>query len=387
MAQFETIKTLKEKYDLDIWSDFRHEGDFVDFMVSPTLQPVIEKTMRHFSIAYETFIEDVEAAARAQLGLLPTSVKPDIETEYLTLEQIEQWMTDFASDNSIVSVESAEETSYEGRPINYLKISASGNAERSFFMTCGIHAREWVSPAACMNIATMYIDGYANKDATITALLSNLDIYIVPVSNPDGYVYTWTDDRMWRKTRSTAANNGCTMNCDGVDPNRNYDSAWSGAGSSSNCCSDSFYGPAPFSETETLAQSNLVQTIGNVKGYIDIHAYSQMWMIPYGYTTNLCADYAYLDELASDSVAAIKAIHGKTYTSGPISDVIYVASGSSADYFYDERNVKCSFAAELRDTGLFGFTLPANQILPTAQETFAGLNVIAQAIVDGECDH
>ena len=32
-------------------------------------------------------------------------------------------------------------------------------------------------------------------------LVDGLDWYIVPVVNPDGYAYSWTDDRLWRKTR------------------------------------------------------------------------------------------------------------------------------------------------------------------------------------------
>ena len=34
------------------------------------------------------------------------------------------------------------------------------------------------------------------------------------------------------------------------------------------------------------------------------------------------------------------------------------ASGSTSDYMYDKMNVRCSFAAELRDTGRYGFLLP-----------------------------
>ena len=34
-----------------------------------------------------------------------------------------------------------------------------------------------------------------------SGLLKNFDFYIIPVANPDGYVYTWNGNRMWRKNR------------------------------------------------------------------------------------------------------------------------------------------------------------------------------------------
>lgn len=53
--------------------------------------------------------------------------------------------------------------------------------------------------------------------------LNNIDIYVLPVANPDGYEYTWTTDRSWRKTRSGPING-----CYGVDPNRNFDYKYGG---------------------------------------------------------------------------------------------------------------------------------------------------------------
>lgn len=52
----------------------------------------------------------------------------------------------------------------------------------------GIHAREWISPAAVtyvMNeLVTFYNDNFKLAD--------QVDWYILPVANPDGYVHTWT---------------------------------------------------------------------------------------------------------------------------------------------------------------------------------------------------
>lgn len=49
-----------------------------------------------------------------------------------------------------------------------------------------------------------------------------------------------------------------------------------------------------------------------------------------------------------------------------------VASGITVDWAYD-RGIKYAFSFELRDTGQFGFLLPASQIVPTAQETWMAI--------------
>lgn len=57
------------------------------------------------------------------------------------------------------------------------------------------------------------------------------------------------------------------------------------------------------------------------------------------------------------------------------------ASGGSIDWSYNN-GVKYSFAFELRDTGRYGFLLPANQIIPTATETWLGLKHIMEYVRD-----
>lgn len=80
--------------------------------------------------------------------------------------------------------------------------------------------------------------------------------------------------------------------------------------------------------------------------------------------------------LARGAVAAIKAVYGTAFTAGPICTTIYQATGSSVDYAYDVSKIKYSFTAELRDTGSSGFVLPANQILPSGIEAWAGIKYI-----------
>lgn len=61
---------------------------------------------------------------------------------------------------------------------------------------------------------------------------------------------------------------------------------------------------------------------------------------------------------------------------GPVCQTIYQASGSSVDYANDVVRSQYTFTAELRDTGRYGFVLPANQIRPTSEEMWAGIKYL-----------
>jgi carboxypeptidase A4 len=115
--------------------------------------------------------------------------------------------------------------------------------------TTGVHAREWISPA----VAT-YIIRELQKD---TGLLNKMDFYVMPVLNPDGYEYSHTKDRLWRKTRSLQRSANVTSTtkrtrpCYGVDANRNWDSHWAERANVTDPCSHNYPGTKPFSEPET----------------------------------------------------------------------------------------------------------------------------------------
>lgn len=84
------------------------------------------------------------------------------------------------------------------------------------------------------------------------------------------------------------------------------------------------------------------------------------------------------DALASGVADSIKAVYGTRYQTGPICTTIYPVSGGAVDYAYDVAKANYSYNFELRDTGLYGFLLPANQILPSSVETFAGVKYLLE---------
>lgn len=74
---------------------------------------------------------------------------------------------------------------YEGRSMRVLKLSTGGKSKPAIFIDAGIHAREWIAPVTALYIIDSILTNY--KD-----LLTNVDWYILPVLNPDGYEFTHT---------------------------------------------------------------------------------------------------------------------------------------------------------------------------------------------------
>jgi len=367
---------------IDIWNANRQ---FIDVQVPEQMSEIYEEFMKGFDLEPKLMVEDVEVLIK---NTMVRKTEGFDYQQYNTLDDIYQWMANMASQYEYITIENYG-SSYEGRQQLGLKISPSqGGAKNVLFLNSGIHAREWVGPAHLMLATQMMLDAYSGGDAQMTQIFESVDLYIVPVSNPDGYDYTWTEggnNRMWRKTRSLN-----DLRCDGVDPNRNWGAHWDQPdGASDKSCSDAFKGPSVWSEVEVRNLRDYVDSIytkySEGVAFADLHAYSQLWMYPYGYTTGAPANGDTLNAISKGMVDAIYDTHGKTYQYGPIAEVIYVASGSTVDYFLETTGISCPFAAELRDTGRYGFLLPPEQIQPTAEEMYNGYMVLFQNIIAGNC--
>jgi carboxypeptidase A2 len=269
--------------------------------------------------------------------------------------------------------------SLQNRPIYGIRITGpNAPSDRPAFIFHGCqHAREWISVMVPMYAADRLIQTY-DSDPTVKRLVNGCVFYIVPIVNPDGYEYTHTNDRLWRKNRR---NNG--GGCYGVDLNRNWGVGWGGEGSSGNPCSETYRGTAAFSEPETQAMRNFITARPQIKAHIDFHSYSQLVMSPWGYRSGYPSgeDGQKFDYLDTAMAQAIRNVHGQYYGSGPVYNTIYPAAGIANDWTYGDRRI-FGFAIELRDTGRYGFLLPPDQIIPTSQENFAAISLLAQWVID-----
>ncbi|XP_015214973.2 carboxypeptidase O [Lepisosteus oculatus] len=296
-------------------------------------------------------------------------------TKYHTMEDIYKWINmNVAEYPDLASSQFLGMTS-ENRPIYLLKIGIrTDTPKKAVWMDCGIHAREWIAPAFCQWFVKEILQKH-KEDEKLNTMLQNLDFYVTPVLNIDGYIYSWLNSstRLWRKSRSAPPAN-CT--CFGVDLNRNFDATWGTLGISSDCCSDMYCGTGPNSEPEAKAVTEfLSRRKDQFLCFLTIHSRGQLLLYPYGNPEKKAPNYKELKELGESASKAIKDVHGMVYRVGSPPELLYNNSGSSRDWAKDI-GIEFVYTFELRDNGTYGFLLPEEQIQPTCEEVFAGARTI-----------
>lgn len=348
----------------DVWSHHIDVGP-IDVRISADDRAALDRA----GIRYHTLIEDVQLRIdreRQTAGSEPIQDGSWFD-DFKTYDQITTYLNDLADLRPDIATVIEIGTTIENRTIYGLRITNApvGPATPGIMFNGCQHAREWVASMATTYIADQLVRQY-ESDPDITDLVDSTVFYVVPVVNPDGFVYTWTTQRLWRKNRRNNGNNTF-----GIDLNRNWSYEWGGVGSSGNPGSDLYRGPAPFSEPETAAVRDFLLDRPWIIRHVDIHSYGQYVLYPWAFTTALTIEGAAFPNFAGQIANAITSVHGTAYQPGQWYSRLYPSSGVMQDYVYAER-AAWSFTYELRDTGRFGFILPADQIIPTAEEIFAG---------------
>jgi len=371
------LKTF-DRENIIFWNgpDMQIAPQFKDYFVS-----LLGRNHMNYSVMIpnvQTLITAEESYSQSVRDLeqkfpLSTGATDPFFNDYRTWDEINQWLDNIALQYPTLVQLVALNQSYEGRTIRVMKVTAPSNkgTRKTIVWEGGIHAREWITHASMCYMISKMVTLYGVDSAT-TDMLNTFEVHIVPVVNPDGYVYTWTTDRMWRKTRSKNPGSPCI----GTDPNRNWDDHWCEVGASHVACSDDYCGSKAFSEAEVWTMANYVAVTNQkqiVLEFIDYHSYGQLYMAPYGWSASPPPDATAQANLGNAAVAALNSVNNYIYQYGQIYTIIYPASGSSADWGYDVAKVKYCYGIELRDTGEYGFLLPASQIVPQGEEVYASL--------------
>ncbi len=261
-------------------------------------------------------------------------------------------------------------TTHQGRDILALKVTEGARKKRdgsrpAVIFSATQHAREWIAPEVTRRLMNTYLERWKAKDKATRKLLKKTELWFVPVMNPDGYEYTFTDERLWRKNLRDNNGDGTTQVGDGVDPNRNYPSHWGydNEGSSPIASSETYRGPSPASEPETQAGIKLFK-LARAEFMVNYHSNGQWLLYNDGWQigTPTADDPIYYALSGNLDQPAIEDFHP-----GLSSDVLYVTNGE-IDGYAQEATGTLAWTPELSPgcPGC-GFVFPDDEALVQAE--------------------
>lgn len=402
-AWSDVLMTLNQK-KFKVWAHNPH-GKTVDVQVNLA---ELEELMATFGISEPEFV--IRDMAQTVFESYPSEeaepfVVEDVSTKadfhamsdiffklYRPLSSINAWLELIRQTYpELVQIEELGHT-YEGRPYKVIHLADhstdSHSDKKTIVITGGVHAREWISVSTVLySLYEMLQEYEANPD--MQQQWAQLDFLFIPVQNPDGYDYTWTTDRLWRKNRQPTSDSA--NSCVGIDIDHSYDYHWTK--SEDTACGEDYSGEFPFEAYELKIWSDYLNSTNyshDVWGYIDLHSYSQEILYPYAYTCQADPrDEENLIELAYGISKAIRMTSRKFYSVLPAcvdkdADMIPdLGAGTALDYMYHHK-AYWAFQMKLRDSGSHGFLLPDKYIQPVGEEIAAGLKYFVDFILSSD---
>ncbi|KOB67959.1 putative carboxypeptidase A-like protein, partial [Operophtera brumata] len=244
-------------------------------------------------------------------------------TNYQSLEEIQDWFNHLAEvHRDIVTVVNAG-ASHEGRNITGIKI-ARGNPNRAFFLEAGQVAADWLSPTVLTYLVDQLVKG---EDPEAMRASEEFEWHIFPIVNPDGFHFS-QESVSYTNNHTPSANN--------------------------------YIGIGPFSEVETRQLSRYVDSIGSrLTGFLSFRSFGQR-----------------LITIGRRAMGSMAVKYNTQYPVGTSKEVLDGATGSIVDWAKHRYNPPIAATYYLRDEGLWGYTLPVNQITPTCEETYDSLLAI-----------
>ncbi|XP_022817995.1 zinc carboxypeptidase-like [Spodoptera litura] len=341
----------------------------VDLVVDPEHKELFLKEANNLGLYITTLIEDVQKAFDKQ------SVKQYIRrkmesfdwNDYYRLNDIYEWLRDLANTYPTEMKVNTIGRSHENREILAVEITLKGSKMRSkVIVEGGIHAREWISPAFVTYFINELIHAPYSNDTEFKDIAMTYEWFFVPVLNPDGYEYSHTNNRMWRKNRNQMGS---------VDLNRNFDHAFGTTGVSFRMSSDTFCGLRAFSEPESQAMASFIESKSQqLEYYFAFHSYGQYMIMPYANLKAHVENFDTVYKMCSEAKTKIAEKYNTAYTIGTAFDTVgYMTSGVSGCWVKAKLRVPYVVTFELRDSGYHGFSLPPEKIRPTCLETMDGV--------------
>ncbi|GBG27005.1 Carboxypeptidase A4 [Hondaea fermentalgiana] len=264
--------------------------------------------------------------------------------------------------------------SVEGRPISALCVGqcqagAQDTRVPEALLNAMHHSRECVSMMALVKtletIFSVVDDDFGKddndtnkdqedyKDAWAYYILRSRRMWIIPVVNPDGFVYNEEQlaaypgairHAMQRKNRAPPPSQKyCSLGKLGVDLNRNYATCFFEddkddpirRGASLNPCDEDYQGPVPFSEPESQAIRDLVER-SNFTTALNLHSFGKFLLLPWS-----CKSKGMSNEESEFYLRLGRDFAGQNHfhTAHSYKAVGYAVDGDAADWMFDAHGI------------------------------------------------
>ena len=307
------------------------QGEWIDIIISD------ERLDELSDYNYEIIIPDVREYDNKVGG------------KYHTLAEIESILQNIANDYPDITSLYSIGTTYENRDILCLEITDNpgiDEGEPGIVFTGLHHADEWPSVEICLYFGDQLTSQYGSNQS-ITNIVNNRRLWLIPCVNPDGYNYDiqdYPDSKSWRKNRRYFPEFGTH----GVDLNRNYEGSlngdmWGAWGSivsspygtyiSHNPSNEHYVGPSPFSENETQAVAKIFLE-NDICASLTWHTSGERVLWPWAYSTDLTPDYSYIESIGTQIAQRITKMSGSgTYI--PVQECYFTGhTGELTDWVY-----------------------------------------------------
>ena len=327
ISSAEAVRGLKQV--LRNWDDVGtvDPGRSLDLAVTAAQR----KRLVEAGVPFDIVIEDIAAARAGE------------RASYQSFPGLEADLAAMAANYPAITKLTSLGLSWEGRDLWCIEISDNPGVDEGEVgvVYMGLHhAREWPSLAVAYDIANRLTSDYGS-DPTITDLVNNHRVWVIPCVNPDGYVWDHDQGHDWRQNRHSYPGGI------GVDLNRNYagptngdqDGEWGsiGSGSQTHQQGESTYvGPAPFSEPETKIIRDFFNT-RDMTIAVSYHTYSELVLWPLGYDGSAQTDdNALMVSIGQGMAGEISRQGSGTYTPQQAAG-LYPTTGDTTDWAYGYR--------------------------------------------------
>jgi len=219
---------------------------------------------------------------------------------------------------------------WEGRDIMLATISLNvenADLKPAMLFTGTVHAREWIGNELAVSFIDYLLKNYSSNPKILRTLTKNT-LYIVPCLNPDGFEYSRKHFSFWRKNRRD--NGDGTY---GVDLNRNFPIGYQ---KSKDTSSNVYGGPNPFSEPETLAMKNFVDSKDNITIALDYHSQGNVFFPAHKFSHEEEIEGTDLNTICANMNYEIHKVTGRKYGIHRGKPPTKLISGSGREYYYSQ---------------------------------------------------